>query len=65
MRLIKNSNNTNIQPHGSACGSGHVCPDATTSECNQTPNYHGQAAKWTTTVQITMGGNVKVKPTTL
>ena len=44
MRLIKNSNNTNIQPHGSACGSGHVCPDATTSECNQTPNYHGQAA---------------------
>lgn len=65
MNLIKNSNKTNIQPYGAACGNGNVCPDASSTECNQTPNYYGQAAKWTTVVQVTMGGSVKVKPTTL
>lgn len=58
MKILSGSS-TIISPMGSACNNGNVCPDALVSECNQTPGYNGQSAKWTTKVQITMGGSPK------
>ena len=47
-------------PFGASCGNGDVCPIATNSDCNQTGGeYTHNSAKWTTHVQVTMGGSVK------
>lgn len=44
---------------GAACQIGYVCPNASGQDCNQTAGYSGQSAKWTTQVQVTMGGGPK------
>lgn len=44
---------------GAACGENKVCPNASASECNQTADFKGESAKWTTVVQLTMGGTPK------
>ncbi len=47
-------------PLGAACANGNVCPNASVQDCNQTGGeYTGHSAKWTTQVQVTMGGDVK------
>ena len=60
MKILKNKTDNQITPLGAWCNNGNICPDATVSECRQTPGYQGQSAKWTTKVQITMGGVPKI-----
>lgn len=58
MKILQGST-TIIYPMGAACANGNVCPNASASDCNQTANYYGQPAKWTTVIQVTMGGSPK------
>lgn len=58
MKILQGST-TIIYPMGAACGNGDVCPNASVSECNQTADYKGESAKWTTRVQLNMGGTPK------
>lgn len=58
MKILQGST-TIIYPMGAACGDNKVCPNASASECNQTADFKGESAKWTTVVQLTMGGTPK------
>lgn len=56
MTFIKKIVSDTIVPFGVACGSGKVCPTASTSDCKQA-GYSGQSATYTAKVQVNMGGS--------